>query len=513
MTQNPLFISNFNTLLYMANYYSAIPAANLYAQDVGLDQTVSGLLLAMTPLAAVVSTYFYSQWSSSSFSRPTRVSTLFLIIGNYLYATAAPNHSCVRLFLGRLFVGAGGNRAANRRYIADFVEIDRRSTQSILFVAVSGAGMAMGPYTQSCMKWLPENLVIFGYQIDMLTGPPWFFCILCVVFYLVFEMFFVEPERSYAESPESVFEPLLRKQYSRDMGAAIISRKTVNLSQQFTELLGSIVCLWIYFALKLVQEAVQTAAPLVTETLFMWNESDASNLLTAIGLIALPSNFIVGVLARWVDGRTLQLCALIGLFAGSIMTIDYSAIGIGFSTTQYIVGATCLFLCAQTLEGINMALLSIIMPKKFSKGLFNTGFLSTEAGTMGRVCGALTITLAGSLAPVKVLNNMVMTSCAVITLITLALTFYNRKNLERPPLVDCGGRGEMADALRDMTISIGPMPFTYRSVLNSTGRFPSHGNPMMRFDLNTQMEEGSEEMMSENFLPEESDSQYEGTPI
>ena len=44
-----------------------------------------------------------------------------------------------------------------------------------------------------------------------------------------------------------------------------------------------------------------------------------------------------------------------------------------------------------------MGLLSKVMPKELSKGLMNSGFLSTEAGTFGRVVGNCWISVAGLL--------------------------------------------------------------------------------------------------------------------
>jgi len=464
-----LFISNFNTFMYMANYYSAIPAANLYAKEVGLNETVSGLLLSMTPLSAVISTYFYSQWSNKSFSVPTLISSLFLIFGNYLYATAAQNGSCLRLFLGRLLVGAGGNRAANRRYIADFVELEDRSWQSIIFVAVSGLGMAAGPFVQALMQFLPtgpDAYSIWGYEINNITGPPMVFCFCWAIFLIVFGSLFKEPKRSYAVDPNNVFEPLLKRAIYDVEEEQYETNSYQDYLAQFSELYGSIVCLWVYFALKLVQEAVQTASPLVTEKNFGWNESDASNFLTIIGLVALPTNFMVGFLTKYMDGRNLQLVSLFGLTLGSLITINYETIGQIFSVYQYISGTTILFLCAQVLEGINMAMLAKIMPKKFSKGILNSGFLSTEAGTIGRVCGALTITLSGSLVSVEHLNNLVMSSCVGITTITLLIARYSRKYLERQ-VVEGEKMGGFVDELNRMKMSIGPMPFTVRSAMLS----------------------------------------------
>ena len=40
-----LFLNNYNTFLYMANYYIVIPTANQYSSILGMSSTMSGLIL------------------------------------------------------------------------------------------------------------------------------------------------------------------------------------------------------------------------------------------------------------------------------------------------------------------------------------------------------------------------------------------------------------------------------------------------------------------------------------
>lgn len=60
--------------------------------------------------------------------------------------------------------------------------------------------------------------------------------------------------------------------------------------------------------------------------------------------------------------------------------------------------------------GVNLSLLSRVMSSRLSRGTFNGGLLSTEAGTLARVVADGTITLAGYLGVSKVLNTTLVPS-------------------------------------------------------------------------------------------------------
>lgn len=72
----------------------------------------------------------------------------------------------------------------------------------------------------------------------------------------------------------------------------------------------------------------------------------------------------------------------------------------------------CLFVCLfgdvmcvfHSLAGVNLSLLSKVMSSKLSRGTYNGGLLSTEAGTLARVVSDCTITLAGYLGTGNLLN-------------------------------------------------------------------------------------------------------------
>lgn len=63
--------------------------------------------------------------------------------------------------------------------------------------------------------------------------------------------------------------------------------------------------------------------------------------------------------------------------------------------------------------GVNLSLLSRVMSSRLSRGTYNGGLLSTEAGTIARVITDVTITLAGYLGQSRLLNATLLPSLLI----------------------------------------------------------------------------------------------------
>eukprot|EP00923_Selenidium_pygospionis_P042570 GHVN01073581.1.p1 GENE.GHVN01073581.1~~GHVN01073581.1.p1 ORF type:complete len:834 (+),score=111.43 GHVN01073581.1:543-3044(+) len=629
-----LFLNNFNTFLYMANYYIVIPTASLYGQAIGLTPTFSGVLLAMAPLASLVSSVAYSIWSSRSFTEPLLFCTFLLVLGNTLYAVALDYRSPAMLLIGRLLVGLGGNRAVNRRYIADFVPVSQRTMHSAVFVAVGSLGMSIGPGVQPLFENL--NFSILGFSVNKLTAPGWSMVIAWIIFFIMTAVMFQEPTRHYApdnpldnplaepllapqaepvqmppnalrlavaappqqvrlstthsinttaarevtatplrdtrqgvsgmtgmvikleevdeeessstsmggsqSSPRGALgeggllpasKPLLADEMKRNSFLTSTSSLDINLTREpqlssdtylaldthpnpdqspavlhhmsdavkgrapssdevtlslnpcvdgagtgfslpvsavtpcattrvmrqrngewrpnpaRSMAIATCICLWIYFVLKMTQEAFQSMAPLVTSYYFGWSDSGVAYFLAVVGIIVLPTNLFMGCMSEVVPDRVGQTVTLTMLLIGALGTLD-----LWFSTytqTQYIGFGLLLFVSAQILEGVNMALISKVMPKSVSKGLFNSGFLSTEAGTSGRAAGNLMITVAGWYSPhQEQLAFCTMLLPIVLLSVAIVMTIVSWRSLV--PATDLLAKTNIAEDLLELDV-------------------------------------------------------------
>jgi len=78
--------------------------------------------------------------------------------------------------------------------------------------------------------------------------------------------------------------------------------------------------------------------------------------------------------------------------------------------------------------GVNLALLSRVMSSRLSRGTYNGGLLSTEAGTIARVIADGTITLGGYLGDSRLLNATLLPSL-LICISSILATFYTYNSL------------------------------------------------------------------------------------
>ncbi|WZZ51561.1 hypothetical protein YC2023_051668 [Brassica napus] len=149
-------------------------------------------------------------------------------------------------------------------------------------------------------------------------------------------------------------------------------------------------------------EILLSESSVVTSYYFGWTTSSVAISLTCLGLTVLPINILVGsyISNMFEDRQIILLTSEIIVF-----------IGILFSFNMFVPHTKQLFLMAFVLSiSVNLLLLSRVMSWRLSKGTYNRGLLSTEAGTLARVVADATITLGGYLGRNHLLNATLLPS-------------------------------------------------------------------------------------------------------
>ena len=72
-----------------------------------------------------------------------------------------------------------------------------------------------------------------------------------------------------------------------------------------------------------------------------------------------------------------------------------------------------------------MSLLSKTIPRSWAKGIFNAGFLATEAGTAARSVGDVWLTLAIECAGIEGMLNFLFAPLMALVLLSLVLTRWH----------------------------------------------------------------------------------------
>ncbi|KAJ0265540.1 SPX domain-containing membrane protein [Hirschfeldia incana] len=442
---NSLLLNLGNTFLYMVNTYIIVPTADDYSMSLGAAATVCGVVIGSMAVAQVFSSVYFSAWSNKSYFKPLVFSSIALFFGNLMYALAYDANSMWLLLFGRLCCGLGSARAVNRRYISDCVPLRIRMQASAGFVSASALGMACGPALAGLLQ---IKFKIYNLTFNQSTLPGWVMAV-AWLFYLVWLCIsFKEPlrdtedqeeqERSNANETTSMAEreensriveeglrkPLLitsglklededEEDCDESEESAEDSRRPANsFGDAYRLLTPSVkVQLLIYFMLKYAMEILLSESSVVTSYYFGWTTSSVAIFLACLGLTVLPINILVGsYISNMFEDRQILLTSEIIVFIGILFSFN---LFVPYTVPQYVISGLVMFVAAEVLEGVNLSLLSRVMSSRLSKGTYNGGLLSTEAGTLARVVADVTITLGGYLGRNHLLNATLLPSLVI----------------------------------------------------------------------------------------------------
>ncbi|TYH40721.1 hypothetical protein ES332_D12G267100v1 [Gossypium tomentosum] len=447
-----LLLNLANTFLYMVNTYIIVPTADNYSMSLGAVATVCGIVIGAMAVAQVFSSVYFSAWSNRSYFRPLVFSSIVLFVGNAMYALAYDLNSLTMLLLGRLFCGFGSARAVNRRYISDCVPLKIRMQASAGFVSASALGMACGPALAGILQ---INFKIYKLTFNAMTLPGWVMAVAWLVYLIWLWFSFKEPSRDVEEknSPHAsdsetaekntlekgLKQPLLitsEEQQEDDEdaeadGSEEVSqesrRPATSIASAYRLLTPSVkVQLLIYFMLKYAMEILLSESSVVTTYYFSWSTSTVAVFLACLGLTVLPVNIVVGsYISNMFEDRQILLASEIMVCVGILLSFH---VIIPYSVPQYVCSGLIMFVSAEVLEGVNLSLLSRVMSSRLSRGTYNGGLLSTEAGTIARVIADATITMAGFLGQSQLLNITLLPSL-LICVISIAATCFTYNSL------------------------------------------------------------------------------------
>ncbi|KAE9611330.1 hypothetical protein Lal_00011681 [Lupinus albus] len=445
-----LLLNLANTFLYMVNTYIIVPTADDYSMSLGAAPTVCGIVIGAMAVAQVFSSVYFSAWSNRSYFRPLVFSSIVLFLGNTMYALAYDLNSIWILLIGRLCCGFGSARAVNRRYISDCVPLKIRMQASAGFVSASALGMACGPALAGLLQ---IKFKIYKLSFNQDTLPGWVMAIAWLIYLLWLSFTFKEPshdtednniphQSNTAENNElekGLQQPLLISSEDKvdedadqdnddSEEAPEESRLAANsIGSAYRLLTPSVkVQLLIYFMLKYAMEILLSESSVVTSYYFHWTTSTVSIFLACLGLTVLPVNIIVGsYISNMFEDRQILLVSEIVVLIGILFSFHTI---FPYSQPQYICSGLVMFVSAEVLEGVNLSLLSRVMSSRLSRGTYNGGLLSTEAGTIARVIADATITLAGYVGVSKLLNITLLPSL-FICIASIIATCYTYNSL------------------------------------------------------------------------------------
>ena len=215
----PLFLNLFSCFLFMMNNYIIEPSSAYYANALGSSDALSGLMIGGASWFALLSSIMYSYWTNECYKRPIIFSSVLMIIGNLLYASAYSFGSMPICLLGRALTGLGAPRVINRRYVADAIPLKYMTMASAAFCLATALGSALGP---GCAILLDAGgdieFEIFGmrHYWNGMTAPGYLMAMLWSLYGVVVIFAFREPVRSGLAELKQREEALIHSSESKE---------------------------------------------------------------------------------------------------------------------------------------------------------------------------------------------------------------------------------------------------------------------------------------------------------
>ena len=165
-----LVLNIISAFFYCMNYYIVEPSSTMYVNALGAPDYISGMLIGMMPIAAMLSAVGYAIWTNYSFRYPVIASSTLLLTGNIVYASALKYNSVSIALIGRFMTGLGAPKCIVRRYMADTTPVAKRTSVNAAFALAIAVGSALGPATAIFLNrfdfigWVP------GYGMFLVNG-------------------------------------------------------------------------------------------------------------------------------------------------------------------------------------------------------------------------------------------------------------------------------------------------------------------------------------------------------
>ena len=436
-----LFLNILACFFYMMNYYIVEPSSTRYANALGMNDAMSGLIIGAMPWAAIFSAVMYSIWSNKCYRSPLICSGVLLVCGNVLYATAYRYESIQMALCGRFLTGLGGQRSLNRRYIADTTPLAHRTAVNAAFGTATAMGAALGPATAIMLDGVvfEFHVPLYGMvHFNVMTGPGFVMSILWTIFTFILVFTFDEPERSGLEEQRqkeladasemltpanSPMNLAGRSEYEMaNFNEASVNKRTASsveaqeyiyqvenevpdannsdsLWSQMKFIWKNItapvrICMFLLFSKMFTVESVISAASMMTKNRYGWAVQQVGALGTVVGCLTIPISIFIGFISQYREDRVLMIWLMSFAALGMGLLVDFSDLVSAETITynennpfavgpyQYIAGYLLFFCSVQAFDGVVGSVLSKVIPTALATGTINSGLLATLVGTV-----------------------------------------------------------------------------------------------------------------------------------
>ena len=445
-----LYLVYLHTFLYILNYYGLGQTSPDYAKSLDLQPSLSGILQAATPVAAIFWGFFINVITKTKYRFPYLLCLSMLVIGNlfyYLAESVKENNAAALalLILGRMIFGMGGSRLMTRKYIAINVPSSFQSKHSTYLVGFSALGITLGPGISSMLEFVKPTTVL-GTSLTTFNILAFVFFFIWLFLFIFFIFVFKGYDKSIEKqviimkkneeelsqrfkdlhvlysnlenrkmkkhlsifqknqdnfiasglevrenpnyNPEQAFVPVEPKNYVRQ-------KETRSIFQVFFPNNITFFSLWCFLIFKTVQEAYFTEQPQMTNEYWNWSSQDVGWFMLGLTLVGVPTALITGYATKKMEDRKILLIGFILYIVSCILKINFQ-FDKPMNVYHYCIASAILFCATLVGEAAAIAILAKVISPSLKLGFLNAGLLAGTADTLGRALGNSSMTLFSS---------------------------------------------------------------------------------------------------------------------
>jgi MFS family permease len=450
---NNIYLILLHTFFFMFSFSIVIPTNLYYVKSLGYDTQLSGFVMSCTPIGTLISLIYTNLWLKLSYRQPMVVSVILILLGNLIYIFSSFFGSIIPMVVGRLLIGMGSNRVANRSYLIEYIPKNKLNKYLLYFQLCTLSGLAAGPFVSIFLLYSKmENDNLFNEY-----NNPSLVCLLISVILMIFIFLqFSEPHQSnfsiYRDGQIISDSERSQSSVSKDN----ISHKEKIMIEEIDDKLSEINDQNKFSDTNLVARSIEqiawrekkttsylykcffvfvlivTVCRLTTESLLIITpfyihdlDPDFSRkgiaLLISCGLfLIIPMGFLFNnYLSYRIKDRRMLIYLLLStiIFNALILNIFYTSI------VQYCIMFILLTISSNLLESMATTMFSKIIPSDYEIWSYNAGYIIQFFTTIGRIFGSLMLTLAG-FASDENLNLITYGITLGLFIIALAVSVY-----------------------------------------------------------------------------------------
>lgn len=420
-----LFLILLHTFIFMFSFSIVIPSNLYYVKSIGYDTQYSGFVMSCTPIGTLISLIYTNLWVKLSYRQPMVVSTILIFLGNLIYIFSSIFDSIIPMIVGRLLLGMGSNRIANRSYLIEYIPKNKLNKYLLYFQLCTLSGLAAGPFVSIFLLYSKmENDKLFNE-----SNNPSLVCLLMSLILIVFVLL------KYSEPLQSNFTIFRAGQIISDSerSQSSVSKDNISHNEKImiehiddklseindqnkfsdTNLVARSIeqiawrekkttsylykCFFVFVLIvtvcRLTTESLLIITPFYIHDLNPAFSQKGIALLISCGLfLIIPMGFLFNnFLTYAIKDRRMLIYLLFStiIFNALILNIFYTSI------IQYCVMFILLTISSNLLESMATTMFSKIIPSDYEIWSYNAGYIIQFFTTFGRVIGSLMLTLAG----------------------------------------------------------------------------------------------------------------------